>query len=171
MSFLIPEQLETDRLILRMFQLDDLSDIHEYYADYDCTKYTTQRQLEIHESWGKMAALAGHWSLYNYGSYALEEKNLRRVIGFAGLDYPIDWPEPEIQWALVRKFWGKGYASEAAWAVKKMADKYLPDLSLISLIHPENHNSINLAKSLGAIYEKDFNLRGDTCHIYRHIKF
>jgi len=88
MSFLIPEQLETDRLILRMFRLDDLSDIHEYYADYDCTKYTTQRQLEIHESWGKMAALAGHWSLYNYGSYALEEKNLKRVIGFAGLDYP-----------------------------------------------------------------------------------
>ncbi len=33
MSFLIPEELETERLTLRMFRLDDLSDIHEYYSD------------------------------------------------------------------------------------------------------------------------------------------
>ena len=170
MSFLIPEVLETERLILRMFRLNDLSDIHEYYGDPECTRYTTRRPLQISESWQKMTALAGHWQLYNYGSYAIEEKNLNRVIGIAGLDYPIDWPEPEIQWALVRKFWGKGYASEATRAVKKMTDKYLPDLSLISLIHPENQNSINLAKSLGAVFEKEYYFRDDTWHIYRHPK-
>jgi hypothetical protein len=49
----------------------------------------------------------------------MEEKNLKRVIGVVSLDYPNDWPEPEIQWGLVRKFWGRGYASEAAGAVKK----------------------------------------------------
>jgi len=170
MGFLIPEELETDRLILRPFQLSDLRDIHEYYADPVCTKYTTRRPLEISESWQKMAALVGHWRLYNYGSYALEEKKLKRVIGLAGLDYPIDWPEPEIQWGLVREFWGKGYASEAARAVKKVADECLPDLSLISLIHPENQNSINLAKSVGAVFEKQYNFRNDTWNIYRHSK-
>ena len=170
MSFLIPEELETERLILRIFRLEDLSDIHEYYADPECTKYTNRRPLEKSESWQKMAALVGHWRLYNYGSYAMEEKNLKRVIGVAGLDYPIDWPEPEIQWGLVREFWSKGYASEATRAVKKMTEKYLPGLSLISLIHPENHNSINLAKSLGAVFEKQYHFRNDTWHIYRHIK-
>jgi RimJ/RimL family protein N-acetyltransferase len=133
-------------------------------------KYTSRRPLEKAESWQRMAALVGHWQLYNYGSYALEEKKLNRVIGLAGLDYPIDWPEPEIQWGLVREFWGKGYASEAARAVKKMADMYLPDLSLISLIHPENHNSSNLAKSLGAVFEKDYFFRNEVWHIYRHSK-
>jgi RimJ/RimL family protein N-acetyltransferase len=46
MSFLIPEELETERLILRIFRLDDLSDIHEYYADPECTKYTSRRPLK-----------------------------------------------------------------------------------------------------------------------------
>jgi RimJ/RimL family protein N-acetyltransferase len=170
MSFLIPEKLETERLILRMFSLRDWKDIHEYYADPECTKYTSRRPLKENESWQKMAALVGHWYLRNYGAYAIEEKNLNRVIGVVGLDYPNDWPEPEIQWGLVRKFWGRGYASEAARAVKKMTEKYLPDLSLISLIHPENHSSINLAKSLGAVFEKEYYFRDDTWHIYRHIK-
>jgi len=168
MIYLIPEQLETKRLILRTFRQDDWKDIHEYYSDPECTRYTTRRPLSESESWQKLAALAGHWQLRHYGSYALEEKNLNRLIGIAGLDYPNDWPEPEIQWGLVRKFWGKGYASEAVRAVKEMAAKHLPGLSLISLIHPENQNSINLAISLGANFEREYYFRDDTWHIYRH---
>jgi RimJ/RimL family protein N-acetyltransferase len=94
---------------------------------------------------------------------------LNKVIGIAGLDYPNDWPEPEIQWGLSRKFWGQGYASEAARAVKEMAANHLPDLSLISLIHPENQNSINLAKVLGAQFEREYYFRDDNWHIYRHV--
>jgi RimJ/RimL family protein N-acetyltransferase len=169
MDYLIPEELETKRLILRTFRLEDWESIHEYYSDPECTLYTTRRPLSENESWQKLAALAGHWQLRKYGSYALEEKNLKRVIGIAGLDYPNDWPEPEIQWGLARKFWGMGYASEAARAVKEMAGKYLRGLSLISLIHPENKNSVNLAKSLGAYFEKEYYLRDDKWHIYRHI--
>jgi RimJ/RimL family protein N-acetyltransferase len=169
MNYLIPETLEKKRLILRSFRLDDWKDIHEYYSDPECTKYTTRRPLNENESWQKLAALAGHWQLRKYGSYALEEKDLKRVIGIAGLDYPNDWPEPEIQWALARKFWGKGYAKEAASAVMEMAKKYLPNLSLISLIHPENQNSIYLAKSLGAYFEREYYFRDDNWNIYRHV--
>lgn len=169
MNYLIPEQLVTKRLILRMPRLDDLEGIHEYYSDPECTKYTTRRPLSENESWQKLAALSGQWILRGYGSYVLEEKSLNHVIGIAGLDYPNDWPEPEIQWGLCRQFWGKGYASEAARAVKEMAAKFLPDLSLISLIHPENINSINLAKSLGAYFEREYYFRDDNWHIYRHV--
>jgi RimJ/RimL family protein N-acetyltransferase len=115
-----------------------------------------------------MAAMIGHWQLRMYGSYALEERTTHSVIGVAGLDYPNDWPEPEIKWGLIRDFWGKGYASEAVRAVKKMWVEYLPDLSFISLIHPDNANSINLAKAVGAYFEKEYEFRGDTWSIYRH---
>ena len=169
MSYLIPEQLETKRLIMRMARLVDWNDIHEYYSDPECTTYTTRRPLNESESWQKLAALAGHWTLRGYGSFVLEEKSLSRVIGIAGLDYPNDWPEPEIQWGLARQFWGKGYASEAARAVKEMAAQHLPELSLISLIHPDNQNSINLAKSLGAYFETEYYFRDDNWHIYRHV--
>ena len=169
MNYLIPERLETKRLILRMPQLDDWKDIHEYYSDPECTTFTTRRPLNETESWQKLAALAGHWILRRYGSYVLEEKSLKQVIGIAGLDYPNDWPEPEIQWGLARKFWGKGYASEAASAVKEMSADHLPGLSLISVIHPQNQNSIKLAKSLGARFEREYYFRDDNWYVYRHV--
>ena len=168
MNYLIPQELETDRLVLRMFRLDDWKDIHEYYGDAECTRYTFGKPLNENESQQKMAAVLDHWQLRNYGSYALEEKKLKRVIGIAGLDYPSDWPEPEIQWGLAKQFWGKGYASEAVRAIKSMAAQHVPDISLISLIHPQNINSSNLAKSVGAIFEKEYFFRDATWHIYRH---
>jgi RimJ/RimL family protein N-acetyltransferase len=169
MTYLIPEQLETQRLILRMPKLGDFNDIHEYYSDPECTVYTTRRPLNESESWQKLAALAGHWVLRGYGSYVLQEKDQNRVIGIAGLDYPNDWPEPEIQWGLARKYWGKGYASEAARAIKEMAANHLPGLSLISLIHPQNQNSIKLANSLGAYFEREHYFRDDNWYIFRHV--
>jgi RimJ/RimL family protein N-acetyltransferase len=167
-SYLIPELLETSRLVLRMFREEDWKDLHKYYFDELCMKYTFGRALTEGESWRAMASLAGHWHLRRYGSYALESKTDHRVLGIAGLDYPIDWPEPEIQWGLCREHWGKGYASEAVRAVKKMAAQYLPDLSLISLIHPDNANSVNLAKAVGAYFEKEYYFRDGMWSIYRH---
>jgi RimJ/RimL family protein N-acetyltransferase len=169
MEFLVPQQLETERLLLRMFRLEDWKDIHEYYGDAGCTTYTSGRPLKENESWQKMAALLGHWQLRRYGPYAIEEKKLQRVIGVTGLDYPYDWPEPEIQWGLAKQFWGKGYAKEAVMAVKKMCRQFIPHISLISLIHPHNLNSINLAKAVGAQFEREHFFREDTWHIYRHV--
>lgn len=136
-------------------------------------KYTFKHMLKPRaltegESWRAMASMVGHWQLRRYGTYALENKVDHRVLGIAGLDYPIDWLEPEIQWGLCREFWGKGYASEAVRAVKKMAAQHLPDLSHISLIHPDNANSINLAKAVCAHFENEYDFRGGKWYIYRH---
>jgi len=168
MAYLTPEFLETDRLLLRTFRENDWKDLHKYYSDEASMKYTTGRALTEGETWRTMAAMLGHWQLRKYGSYALEERASHSVIGVAGLDYPNDWPEPEIKWGLIRNCWGKGYASEAVRAVKKMWTEYLPELSLISLIHPDNTNSINLAQAVGAYFEREHEFRGEKWSIYRH---
>ena len=168
MSFLTPDQLETDRLVLRMFKEDDWRDLHQYYSNEECTRYTIGRILTEGESWRAMAAMIGHWQLRQYGSYVLEGKSDHQVLGMVGLDYPNDWPEPEIMWGLRREFWRKGYASEAVREVKRMAAHYLPALSLISLIHPHNANSINLAEAVGATFEKEIRFRGGNWSIFRH---
>jgi len=170
MRYSIPTTIDTERLGLRTFREGDWRDLHEYYGDPECTKYTSRRPLKDYETWQKLAALVGHWELRNYGSYAVEEKHSGKVIGVVGLDYPLDWPEPEIQWGLVRKGWGQGYASEAVRAVKRMVSEYLPDLSLISLIHPENLSSMKLATAVGAHFEREYLFRDETWLIFRHSK-
>lgn len=170
MKILIPERLETERLILRMFEDEDWGDLHAYYSDEVCTRYTYGRTLTEGETWRTMASLIGHWQIRGYGPYAVVEKSSGRVIGPIGLWYPNDWPGPEIMWALSRKYWGKGYASEAVRKVKEMASEHLPDMSLISLIHAENEASKNLALAIGATFEKEIDFYGDKSFIYRHVK-
>ncbi len=89
-------------------------------------------------------------------------------MGPVGLWYPNDWPGPEIKWALAREYWGRGYASEAARAVKKVAAERMPEISLISLISSDNEASIKLAIALGATFEKEIEFRGQQTHIFRH---
>jgi RimJ/RimL family protein N-acetyltransferase len=168
MNYLLPERLETKRLILRIFQEEDWKDLHQYYSDEKCTKFTLQHILTEGETWRHMAGMIGHWQLRKYGLYALVEKKKGRVIGFAGLTYPNDWPGPELQWNLIRAYWGKGYASEAVMAIKTIIAEYLPELSLISIIHPCNANSQKLADNIGAFFESVWLFRGETWFMYRH---
>jgi len=168
MKYLIPEKIETERLALRTFKEDDWTGLHKLYSDPECTRYTIQRTLTEGESWRTMAAMIGHWEIRGYGPYAVENKASGEVMGTVGLWYPVDWPEPEIKWALSRAHWGRGYASEAAVAVKKVAAKYIPETSLISLIFSDNKASIKLAESIGAKFEKEIEFRGIVAHIFRH---
>jgi len=168
MSFLVPEVVETERLILRQFCESDWADLHQCYSSVVATKYTFGKALTEAESWRMMSTMVGHWYLRDYGPYAVEVKSTATVIGTVGFWYPKDWPSPEIKWALAPDYWGQGYASEAARAVQKTAHQYMPELSLISFIRAENAASIALAKAIGAHFEKEVSFRNSSWHIYRH---
>ncbi|WP_207060929.1 GNAT family N-acetyltransferase [Motiliproteus sp. SC1-56] len=168
MEFLVPDHLETERLILRQFRDEDWKDLHHYYSSAEATKFTVGREFTEGETWRTMCGMVGHWQVRGYGPYALEEKSSGRVLGTAGFWYPNDWPSPEIKWALAPEHWGKGYASEAARAVQNAGLSHLPDISLISFINAENTASIRLAHAIGAKFEKEVLFRGANWHIYRH---
>jgi len=168
MKFKVPQNIETERLLLRQFIEPDWQDLHQCYASDVATKYTFGHGLSEAESWRMMSTIVGHWYLRDYGPYAVEEKATAKVIGTVGFWYPKDWPSPEIKWALTPNYWGKGFASEAARAVQKTAHEYLPELSLISFIRAENTPSITLAKAIGAKFEEAVVFRNTDWHIYRH---
>lgn len=164
----IPMTLTTRRLSLRQFVHEDWRAMHEHYSDPECTRYTLGRALSEGESWRTMASLLGHWVLRGYGPYALVENASGRVIGTAGLWYPNDWPEPEIKWALTRRWWGQGFASEAVRAVQREVAPHCSAQPLISFIHSENAASIRLALAVGARLERETPFRGGIWHVYRH---
>ena len=167
-SFPIPHLLETGRLRLRPVVHDDWRALHEHFSDEECTRYTFRRALTEAATWRAMASMAGHWLLRGYGPYAVEEKATGSLLGTVGPWYPLEWPEPEIKWALARRHWGMGYASEAVRAVQRMAHRHLPQLRLISLIDSRNEASIRLALAVGARCERGIEFAGGPVHIYRH---
>jgi RimJ/RimL family protein N-acetyltransferase len=164
----IPDVLHTARLRLERPRAEDWVELHAYYSDAECARYTFTNPLPEAETQRVVGALLKHWLRHGYGPYVLREVVSASVVGLVGLWFPKEWPETEIKWAIIRNHWGKGYASEAARAVQAMLPAHLPQMQPISLIHAENQRSIALALALGATLEKQLEFRNAPFHMYRH---
>jgi RimJ/RimL family protein N-acetyltransferase len=115
-----------------------------------------------------MCSMIGHWQVRGYGPYAVEEKTSGNIPGTVGFWYPNDWPDPEIKWGLARRYWGQGFATEAATLVHAAGREHLPDFTLISLIHDDNKASIGVALTIGAQRERSIDYEGEPHGVYRH---
>ena len=73
-----------------------------------------------------------------------------------------------IGYALASAHWGRGYATEGARAVVRMAYEDLGATHLISLIRPGNKASIRIAEKLGAVRESTIEMSGGPAHIFAY---
>jgi len=167
MEALIPIELETRRLRLRRFLLDDWQPLHRHYSDIECTRFTFGRGLTEGESWRAMSGMEGHWSLRGFGPYALVEKESGSLVGAAGLWHPGDFPETEVKWLLLREHWGHGYATEAVREIQAIAARHL-SMRPISLIRKENEGSRRVALAVGAVHERNLAFRDAEWMVFRH---
>jgi RimJ/RimL family protein N-acetyltransferase len=158
--------LETDRLRLRMWRVEDFEPYEEMCADPEVMRYLGGKTLNRLEAWRHMAFLIGHWDLLGYGHWAVEEKASGSFAGRVGFLNPAGWPGFEIGWTLGRSFWGKGYATEAARRALQFAFDELDRSHVISLIHPDNKSSIRVAERLGEKREGNTELLGHDVLIY-----
>ncbi len=142
-------ELETERLVLRMFRESDTDAYAEMLADPEVMRFLDGKPLSRQEAWRNMAMLIGHWHLRGYGFWAVEEKSGGELVGRVGCWRPEGWPGFEVGWALRRRFWGRGYATEAARASVEYAFESLGQTRVLSLIAPDNVNSIRVAERLG----------------------
>jgi RimJ/RimL family protein N-acetyltransferase len=163
-----PAALATDRLELRLVEERDWDALHEMLGDEECVRYTIGLPLTRWQTWRMLAAYVGHWELRGYGPYAVVEPSSMTTMGVVGLWFPGDWPEPEIKWSLSRRFWGCGFATEAAEAVRDMAARDLGWSRLISLILPANTRSKAVAKRLGGVLEHTIPFRDGVADVFRY---
>ncbi|MCB1196973.1 MAG: GNAT family N-acetyltransferase [Deltaproteobacteria bacterium] len=165
--YIIPTELESERLYFRMFCEEDFLSLLDFFQDEKSVEYVGGKILNEREVWRhKLCLYLGHWRIRKYGPYAIVEKNTGDLLGPVGLWYPNDWPEPEMKWAIRRKFWCKGYATEAATTIMDMVKKELGWQRLISLILNDNQRSVALAKRLGGIFEEEITFNGLTASIF-----
>ncbi|MBA3348347.1 MAG: GNAT family N-acetyltransferase [Actinobacteria bacterium] len=117
--------LETERLTLRRFTLDDADLLVELDSDPAVMHYinggrATPRE-EIESEW--LPAFLGHYERSaGLGFWAALEKPSRRFVGWFHLRPEKDAPSGEVElgYRLRRPAWGKGYASEGS---RELIDK------------------------------------------------
>jgi len=160
--------LETERLILRGWKLEDFTFFAGFWADPDRTRFFLSGTQNQAQSWLAFTSMTGEWVLREYGMFAIQPKGGSNVIGHAGIWFPPDLDEPELAWSLYAGNEGRGYATEAATAVLSWTGSHLGLPPLMSFVHPDNTPSIAVAKRLGAHFEKETTLRGDPRIVFRH---
>jgi RimJ/RimL family protein N-acetyltransferase len=143
--------LETERLRLRRLRGSDFEDYAALNADPEIQRHRGQGPVpwDRGRSWRHLAFLVGHWQLGRPGMWAVEHREAGVFLGVVGYAEPEDWPGFELAGVLARRFWGHGYATEAAWAALDYAFNVLEKERVISLVAPENRASIRVVARLG----------------------
>ena len=163
---MVKDVLETERLVLRMFREPDTDAYAEMLADPEVMRFLGGKPLPRAEAWRNMAMVLGHWQLRGYGFWAVEERASGELVGRVGCWHPEGWPGLEVGWTLRRRSWGRGYATEAARASAVYAFDVLGQERVISLIAPENVNSIRVAERLGEKPAGEWEIAGTKVIIY-----
>jgi RimJ/RimL family protein N-acetyltransferase len=149
--------LETDRLILRHLERDDLEGLYALYRDPEIRRYFPEGTLSRDETREELEwFLDGHPEHPELGLWATIHKESGEFIGRCGLlPWTIDErPEVEVAYLLAREFWGQGLATEAARAIVGHAFERLEVTRLVCLIDPANLASIRVAERIGMTFEK-----------------
>lgn len=105
----VPMFVETERMILRDFTIEDLSDLHEIFGDAEVMAHT-EPPYDI----DKTARFLTEFCIERVpkGAYAAALKETGKVIGYV-LFKSIDEPEIyEIGWIFNKYYWRHGYAGE-----------------------------------------------------------
>ncbi|WP_341501743.1 GNAT family N-acetyltransferase [Gallaecimonas sp. GXIMD4217] len=144
-------RLETERLILRPFTLDDLPAFLAMNQDPEVIRYTGQQPLRDLDQAREMMIKAPlrDYEVHGYGRLAVELKETGQVIGFCGIKHVDELGLPELGYRLLRAYWGKGLMTEGAAVVLEHGHTELDLKHIIALIHPDNEGSIRVAEKLG----------------------
>lgn len=113
----LPEEFETERLILRKPRMDDAPAIFSAYAqDPEVTRYMTwSPHKNVEETYRIRELMLKLWDNGEAYSYAITFKNSDSVIGMIAM-HP-DGFKVSIGYVLARSHWGNGYMTEAAQAI------------------------------------------------------
>ena len=82
-------------------------------------------------------------------------------IGMCGLVKRDALPDPDLGYALLPEFWGRGYAAEAAAGVLRHAREALGLGRIVAITDPANVSSMRLLRKLGFVFESMVQLPPD----------
>ncbi|MFB4165746.1 GNAT family N-acetyltransferase [Alteribacillus sp. JSM 102045] len=163
--------LETQRLYLKKFTEEDMTPLHDIFSDSETMKYySAPFSKQQTQNWIKRNQV--RYQKDGYGLWAVCLKDSNECIGDCGLvKQNMDGgKEVEIGYHINKKYWSKGFASEAAKACKDYGFDLLNVNKLISIIDPKNIPSIKVAEKIGFTKEKEAFLFNKNHYIYSEVK-
>ena len=146
------DEIRTDRLLLRQWRDDDRQPLADLNTDAHVMRYFP-RTFTREESDKFIDDNANHISSEGWGAWAVEAIDRGEFIGFVGFSRPADWHPCagtiDIGWRLGRRYWGHGYATEAARYAIQFGFDVIGFHDLVSFTSEVNLPSISVMRKIG----------------------
>jgi len=147
-------ELQTARLRLRAWRADDLLPFAELNADREVTEHLLG-PLTRAQSDALVGRITEHFHREGFGFWAVEAPGIASFVGMVGISVP-SYTAPftpcvEVGWRLGRKYWGQGYATEAARAALQFGFETANLPEIVALTVPHNERSRAVMAKLGMV--------------------
>ncbi|MGN0378013.1 MAG: GNAT family N-acetyltransferase [Butyrivibrio sp.] len=142
--------METERLILRRYNENDLEDLYEYLSDPEVVRFEPNKPLNLEETKGNL-----DWRISTEEMTAVETKDTHKMIGNVYMGRR-EYNSLEMGYVFNRNYWGHGYAAESCRAL--IDDAFAKGIHRIyAECDPQNENSWRLLECLG--FQREAHLR------------
>lgn len=147
--------LKTDRLILRKICLDDAEDIFEIGSCQDVAQYVT---WDVHKSMDDtrkyLASMEENPKKKQLYPWSIVCKENNKVIGGCGyMNWLPESSRAEVGYMISKKYWNKGYMTEALREVIKFGFEKMGLNRIEALCTPENTASAKVLEKVGMKFE------------------
>jgi ribosomal-protein-alanine N-acetyltransferase len=160
--------LQTERLRLRELGAADADFVLELLTDPDFVRFIGDRgvhDLESAKSYiasGPQASYAQH----GHGLWLAEIAATGEPAGMCGLVRRASLDRPDLGYAWLPRFRGRGYAAEAAAAVLEFGLTTLRLSRVLAIVTPDNAPSRRLLEKLGMQSEGERDFDGESLFVY-----
>ncbi len=141
-----------------LFELDSDPEVHRYLGNKPVT--SIQQCKDVIEF------VRAQYKTNGIGRWAVEEKSSGNFIGWAGLKYFVEEVNQHVNfydvgYRLMKKHWGKGYATEAAIATIVYGFNVLKAKEIHAMIDSDNEASRRVLEKAGLKHIEPFLFEGD----------
>jgi len=146
-------EVETERLLLRMFRPDDLDALAILFSNPKVMRYVGDGQPASREEADKaLQSIINHWASHGFGRWAAVDKHTHEFVGFGGLRSLFG--VPEVVYHFAPEHWGKGLATELARASLRFGFETHGFERIVAIAKPGNAASIHVMEKLGMKYQQ-----------------
>ncbi|PEM51900.1 GNAT family N-acetyltransferase [Bacillus wiedmannii] len=160
--------LETERLVLRWFDIKDAPFILELVNDPAWIQFIGDKRIKDLED-AKKYILNGPVDMYNkmgFGLYLVERKEDLTPLGMCGLIKRDSLEDVDIGFAFLEKFRSNGYGFESASAVIEYGVQKLGLKRIVAITTIDNINSGKLLEKVGFLFEKIISDSGEDLKLF-----
>ena len=159
--------LETERLLIRKYTLEDLPRLQEMRSDPSVNVYLGGVKMQNPEALAKRIRFyIGCYDRYGFGMCGMIWKETGEMIGWSGLQPLDETGEIEVGYGMIKEFWRRGIGFEAAKAWLDFGFNQKKLERIVAVAYPENKGSWGIMEKLGMKFEKNEEHYGALCVFY-----